>query len=170
MLEPCNKCMGLYVNLTISFKLSYVLHFTSGCKNILLLYMYNRGMSEGRKKYPFREAFSRVKDLRSQLPGVPVIALTASVLLKERQKLIKASGMISPVIVDASPNKENKILDFLEMKESYSGSNLKWVADLISTHGRETPQTIIFLQDIQQHLLCFKLFAHNFAWKNSCRL
>lgn len=40
--------------------------------------------------------------------------------------------------------KENKILDFLEIKESYSGSNLKWVADLISTHGRETPQTIIF--------------------------
>ena len=40
--------------------------------------------------------------------------------------------------------KENKILDFLEMKESYSGSNLKWVADLISPHGRETPQTIIF--------------------------
>lgn len=88
-----------------------------------------------------------MKDLRSQLPGVPVIALTARVLLKERQKLIKASGMISPVIVDVSPNKENIILDFLEMKkESYSGStgNLKWVADLISTHGRETPQTIIF--------------------------
>lgn len=116
-------------------------------KNILLLYMYNRGMSEGRKKKkdPFREAFSRVKDLRSQLPGVPVIALTASVLLKERQKLIKASGMISPVIVDVSPNKENITLDFLEMKkESYSGSNLKWVADMISTHGRQTPQTIIF--------------------------
>lgn len=65
-------------------------------------------MSEGRKNIVSEKHFSRVKDLRSQLPGVPVIALTASVLLEERQKLIKASGMISPVIVDASPNKENK--------------------------------------------------------------
>ena len=41
-----------------------------------------------------------------------MIALTASVLLTERQKLIKASGMISPVIVDASPNKGKQNFGF----------------------------------------------------------
>lgn len=57
--------------------------------------------SSNKKKDPFREAFGRVKDLRSILPGVPITALTASVLLED-----KASGMHNHVIVDVSPNKE----------------------------------------------------------------
>ena len=98
-----------------------------------------------RKKDPFREAFARVKVLRSLLPGVPMIALTASVLLQERHKVIKASGMVDPIIIDVSPNKENISLNFIEMKnESYAGSNLQWVADMVSNHTTETPHTIIF--------------------------
>jgi len=52
----------------------------------------------------------------SILPGVPIIALTASVLLKDRHKVIKASGVHNPVIIDVSPNKENISLHFQEMK------------------------------------------------------
>ena len=107
-------------------------------------------MSEGsnsrkKKKDPFREAFGRVKDMRSLLPGVPVVSLTASVLLKERQKVIKASGMVNPAIIDVSPNKENITLNFIEMKkETYAGSHLHWIADMVGKHNKETPQTIIF--------------------------
>ena len=74
-----------------------------------------------------------------------MLALTATVKTKERNKVIKASGMVNPAIVDVSPNKENISLDFIEMKkESYSGSHLQWIAEMISTKGKETPQTIIF--------------------------
>ena len=109
---------------------------------------FTRGLPEGqsrKKKDPFREAFGRVTELRSLLPGVPVLALTATVKTKERNKVIKASGMVNPAIVDVSPNKENISLDFIEMKkESYAGSHLQWIAEMISTKGKETPQTIIF--------------------------
>ncbi|KAJ7391443.1 hypothetical protein OS493_018490 [Desmophyllum pertusum] len=46
--------------------------------------------NRGKKKQPFREAFARVKDLRSLLPGIPVLALTASVKVKDRSSLCKA--------------------------------------------------------------------------------
>ena len=49
------------------------------------------GQSRKKKmKDPFREAFGRVRDLRSLLPGVPVLALTANVQNKERNRVIKA--------------------------------------------------------------------------------
>ena len=60
-----------------------------------------------KQQNPFREAFGRIKDMRSFLPGIPLLALTASVQVNERSKLIKACGIIQPVIVDVSPNKEN---------------------------------------------------------------
>ena len=37
-------------------------------------------------------------DLRSVLPGIPLLALTASVQINERTKLIKACGMLQPLI------------------------------------------------------------------------
>ena len=109
------------------------------------------GGNKRRMKDPFREAFARVKDLRSLLPGVPMIALTASVLLPERHKAIKASGLFDPVIIDASPNKENISLNFIEMKnESYEGSNLQWVADMVSHDITQTPHTIIVELRVRQ--------------------
>ena len=51
------------------------------------------------KREPFREAFARVKDMRSFLPGVPDLALNASVKVKDRSCLWKSCGMVNPVIV-----------------------------------------------------------------------
>ena len=122
-----------------------------------------------RKKDPFREAFVRVKDLRSLLLGVPMIALTASVLLQERHKVIKASGMVDPVVIDVSPNKKNISLNFIEMKnESYAGSNLQWVADMVSIHTTETPHTIICCKTFNSIAFCVKLLTHGITWKSIC--
>ena len=67
------------------------------------------------KRQPFREAFARVKDMRSFLPGVPVLALTASVKVKDRSCLWKSCGMVNPVIVDVAAKKENICLEFLRI-------------------------------------------------------
>lgn len=126
------------------------------CKNILPkvkqfdpLIFYYRGYSEvsrkKKKKNPFREAFGRVKDLRSVLPGIPLLALTATVQSNERAKLIKASGMVQPIIVDVSPNKENIMFNAIFVPdEKEEVTHLKWIADMVAVKGKETPQTIVF--------------------------
>lgn len=81
---------------------------------------------------------------KSQRLKQPMIALAASVLLQKRHEVIKASGLVDPVIIDVSPNKENISLNFIKMKnESYKGSNLQWVADMVSHHSTETPHYYI---------------------------
>ena len=97
------------------------------------------------KRQPFREAFARVKDMRSLLPGVPVLALTASVKVKDRSCLWKSCGMVNPVIVDVAANKDNICLEFLRITvEKEALKNLKWIASMIDKQREETPQTIIF--------------------------
>ena len=111
-------------------------------------FFFGRGqvsIQKGKKKEPFRAAFSKVKDLRSFLPGVPILALTASVKLKDRASLWKACGMVSPLVVDVSPNKDNIYLGFeLIEVEAEALNRLKWVTTMVERERQETPQTIIF--------------------------
>ena len=94
------------------------------------------------KRQPFREAFARVKDMRSFLPGVPVLALTASVKVKDPSCLWESCGMVNPVIVDVAANKDNICLEFLRI--TVEKKNLKRIASMIEKQREETPQTIIF--------------------------
>ena len=112
------------------------------------VFFFGRGqvsIQKGKKKEPFRAAFSKVKDLRSFLPGVPILALTASVKLKDRASLWKACGMVTPLVVDLSPNKDNIYFGFeLIEVEAEALNRLKWVATMVERERQETPQTIIF--------------------------
>lgn len=68
------------------------------------------------------------------LPEIPLLALTATVQINER-------GMVQPIIVDVSPNKENIMFDFIHVPiEKEAATHLKWIA----VKGKETPQTIVF--------------------------
>ena len=74
-----------------------------------------------------------------------MLALTASLKLKDRANLIKACGLVSPTIIDASPNKSNIRFSFVSIeKEKEALRYISWVADLLLEKGEETPQTIIF--------------------------
>ena len=102
---------------------------------------------KGRKERdPFREAFGRVNDMRSALPRIPVLALTASVQMAERAKLIKTCGMNKPVIVDVSPNKENITFNFIPIaNEKGAVAHLIWIADMISEKGRSVLRQLYFV-------------------------
>ena len=83
--------------------------------------------------------------MRSVLPGIPLLALTATVQVNERAKLMKACGIQKPVIVDVSPNKENISLNFVAIpNEKNAVTHLRWIADMVAEKGKECPQTIIF--------------------------
>ena len=71
--------------------------------------------------------------------------LTATVQVNERAKLIKSCGMVQPAIVDVSPNKENIASNTIPIKEEKDAvTHLKWIADMVATKGKDTPQTIVF--------------------------
>ena len=74
-----------------------------------------------------------------------MLALTASVKVKDWSFLWKACGMVNPVIVDVAPKKENICLEFERIAvEGDALKSLKWIACMIEKHKEETPQTIIF--------------------------
>ena len=60
-----------------------------------------------------------------------MLALTATVQSNERAKLIKACGMVQPLIVDVSPNKENIMF------------NASFVPDEKEVKGKDPPPTTI---------------------------
>ena len=94
--------------------------------------------------------------MRSFLPGIPLLALTASVQVNERSKLIKACGMIQPVIVDVLPNKENITFNFMAvLKEKEAVSHLRWIAEMVIKNGKDTPQTIVFCNTFNDSLPFF---------------
>lgn len=77
------------------------------------------------------------------------MALTASVKLKDRASLWKACGMVNPLVVDVSPNKDNIYLGFeLIEVEAEALNRLKWVATMVERERQETPQTIIFCKTL----------------------
>jgi len=79
------------------------------------------------------------------LPGIPLLALTATVQTDGRGKLIKACGMMQHVIVDVLPSKENIMFNVIPMLiEKNAVTHLKWIADMVAVKGKETPQTIVF--------------------------
>ena len=72
------------------------------------------------------------------LPGIPLLALTATVQSNERAKLIKACGMVQPLIVDVSPNKENIMFNASFVPdEKEEVTHLKWIADMVAVKGKE---------------------------------
>ena len=115
-------------------------------------FFFGRGqvsIQKGKKKEPFRAAFSKVRDLQSFLPGVPILALTASVKLKDRASLWKACGMVNPLVVDVSPNKDNIYLGFEVIEvEAEALNRLKWVATMVE---KRNPTNHNIFQDIWWH-------------------
>ena len=152
--------------------------------NFISVFLLYRGLPGGSKrkkqKDPFREAFGHVKHLPSVLPGIPLLALTATVQNNGRARLNKACGMVQPVIVDVLPNKENITFNSMAIpNEKEAVSHLKWIADMVAEKGKECPQTIVFcntfndLSSILSYLLLVlkeKAFTDNHNGKRTSLL
>ena len=80
-----------------------------------------------------------------------MLALTASLKLKDRANLIKACGLVSPTIIDASPNKSNIRFSFVSIeKEKEALRYISWVADLLLEKGEETHKLLFFAKHLMQ--------------------
>ena len=75
--------------------------------NSFVLNLYFRGKSRSNKYSAFRVWFSRLHELRSLLPGVMFIALTATATADTRKVIFDVLDMKNPLIILESPNKPN---------------------------------------------------------------
>ncbi|CAB4006118.1 ATP-dependent DNA helicase -like [Paramuricea clavata] len=94
----------------------------------------------------FREAFSRVSELRSFLPGgTPALALTATAGEDMRKRLAKFIGFPGEHFrIIVSPNKNN--IRFTIIKADKHLNCLNWLVEMIRDKKEHTPFTLIFCQ------------------------
>lgn len=110
-----------------------------------------RGLSRSNKHTAFRVWFARLHELRSLLPGVPFIALTATATSDTRAAIFEALSMDSPHVIMESPNKENISYVVHYMKKNASLSNyFTWIADEVINQKMNATRTIIYCQTIKQ--------------------
>ncbi|XP_068676508.1 ATP-dependent DNA helicase RecQ-like [Montipora foliosa] len=109
------------------------------------------GQSKSQKHAAFRVWFSRLHELRSLLPEIPFIALTATATSDTRVAIFESLLFSDPHMVIDSPNKDNISYVVHYMKKNSSLSDyFRWIADEVIEHGIGATRTIIYCQTIKQ--------------------
>ena len=72
-----------------------------------LLITFVWGFSAKKGEQAFHKWFSRIKEIRSLVKGVPLFALTATATKETKEKIIKALEMEEAVILNQNPNRKN---------------------------------------------------------------
>ena len=105
----------------------------------------------------FRESYSKLYELRSLAPNVPVIALTATATKLTRDTILSLLHMENVVEIKESPNKLNVayVVHYME-KDTELEFYFDWLSDELKQNKQKTERTIIYCQTIKQ---CGMLYA-----------
>lgn len=102
----------------------------------------------------FRVAFSKLGQIRSHLPCVPVLALTATATTKTRNHFQKQLAMKDPLVVARTPDRPNIKLT---VQKVHDLSFLSPLIDLLRADGRACPRTVIYCKTKKD---CVDVFCH----------
>lgn len=83
--------------------------------------------------HDFRPDYRNLNQLRTNLPNIPIIALTATATQKVREDIVKQLQLASPHIFTSSFNRENLSYEVLPKKESFGT-----ILSLIELHPQES--------------------------------
>ncbi len=116
-----------------------------------------RGTSTDNKMSPFRESYSKLYELRSLAPNVPMIALTPTATKLTRDTILSLLNMESAVEIKESPNKLNVAYVVHNMdKDTELEFYFDWLTDELKESQEKTERTIVYCQTIKQ---CGILYA-----------
>ena len=118
----------------------------------------NRGQNDTKEKQlAFRECFGRLGELRSLLPGVPVLALTATATNKIKKHVIESLSLKkSMILIDVNPNRPNIYLSVKKVTNDLSSSFL-WLVDKLKREMVTMGRVLIYCKTIKD---CGRLFAY----------
>ena len=90
----------------------------------------NRGQNDTKEKLmTFRECFGRLGELRSLLPGAPILALTVTATNKIKKLVIESLSLKKDmVLIDVNPNRPNIYLSIKKITNNLS-SSFQWLVD-----------------------------------------
>lgn len=116
-----------------------------------------RGTSQDNKMAAFRESYSKLYELRSLAPNVPVVALTATATKLTRDTILSLLNMGNAVEIRESPNKLNVayVVQYID-KDTELEFYFGWLTDELKQNQEKTERTIIYCQTIRQ---CGMLYA-----------
>lgn len=117
--------------------------------NYYILKLQYRGLS-------FREVFLRVKEMRSMLTNMHVMALTATATTQLRESVTEALGMVTPATITRSPDKINILYSCVDMKGSLE-KNLDAILHELQQKRVLLPRIIIFCKVKAD---CGKLYSY----------
>ncbi|XP_078607414.1 recQ-like DNA helicase BLM [Branchiostoma floridae x Branchiostoma japonicum] len=109
---------------------------------------YKWGLTKDPQKQAFREAFSRLGELRSLTKeGTPILALTASAELQSTKKVVRILHLQNAHVVKASPNRLNIRLSVVKT-EFDSWVCLDWIVKELRKKGLDMDHIIIYSPSI----------------------
>ena len=104
-------------------------------------------MGEGSgKKNPFRKWCGFVGEIRSLLPSVPLLALTATATATTRKKILSVLAFNHGIEIVLSPDRKNVKLCVKKVTDDIS-QNFSWLAKEIEMKGVACPKTLIYVRD-----------------------
>jgi ATP-dependent DNA helicase RecQ len=112
------------------------------------------GQADKKKdKKIFRVAYGKLRDLRSYVPGVPYLALTATASVKTRLRFQKHLGLKSPHLIIKTPDRPNIKMSVRHVTDA---SCMDFVIDDLAATQLQCPRTIIYCKTIKD---CTELYA-----------
>ena len=124
--------------------------------NSLLSLFFVMGENNSNKRTRFRKWCGLIGEIRSLLPGVPLVVLTcaATATAVTRKKIMTLLSFNHGIEIVASPNRKNVKLCVQKVTNDIP-KTFSWLAEEVKTRGITCPRTLIYVEDYQR---CGEIF------------
>jgi superfamily II DNA helicase RecQ len=122
------------------------------------MYFLFRGQNDKKeKRLAFRECFGRLGELRSILPGAPVLALTATAAKKIKKNVIESLSLKKyMVLIDVNPNRPNIYLSVRKISNDLN-SSFQWLVEKLKKEMNTMGRVLIYCKTIKD---CGRIFTY----------
>ena len=115
--------------------------------NILLSLFFVMSENNSNKKTPFRKRCGFPGEIRSLLPGVPLLVLTATATAATRKKIMTLLSFNHGIEIVAKPNRKNVKLCVQNVVTNDIPKTFSRLAEKVKTRVITCPRTFIYVKD-----------------------